>query len=154
MGSTSIAAFAQAAQQAQEWVNELADDLEWTDRRAYRLLRNVLHALRDWLPQEEMADLAAQLPVLVRGIYFEGWKPSETPVWNRKKEDFIARINSDLIGKYVNIASRTAGFIGKHFGGRLSGGPLNNAPGLKAETGFTSAVKNGSGMSPWPFWSM
>jgi uncharacterized protein (DUF2267 family) len=102
MGRTSIATFTQAAQQAQEWVNELADDLEWTDRRAYRLLRNVLHALRDWLPQEEMVDLAAQLPVLVRGIYFEGWKPSETPVWNRKKEDFIARIQEAFSDDLLN----------------------------------------------------
>jgi len=42
-------------------------------------------------------------------------------------EDFIARINSDLIGKYVNIASRTAGFIGKQFGGQLAAGPFNSA---------------------------
>ena len=42
-------------------------------------------------------------------------------------EDFIARINSDLIGKYVNIASRTAGFIGKNFGGKLATGPFNSA---------------------------
>jgi methionyl-tRNA synthetase len=34
-------------------------------------------------------------------------------------EDFIARVNSDLVGKYINIASRAAGFIGKRFGGRL-----------------------------------
>jgi len=34
-------------------------------------------------------------------------------------EDFVARVNSDLIGKYVNIASRAAGFVHKHFGGRL-----------------------------------
>jgi methionyl-tRNA synthetase len=36
-------------------------------------------------------------------------------------EDFVARINSDLIGKYINIASRAAGFLAKRFGGRLSG---------------------------------
>jgi methionyl-tRNA synthetase len=42
-------------------------------------------------------------------------------------EDFIARINSDLIGKYVNIASRTAGFVGKHFGGKLGAGPLDSS---------------------------
>jgi methionyl-tRNA synthetase len=42
-------------------------------------------------------------------------------------DDFIARINSDLIGKYVNIASRTAGFVGKHFGGRLRSGPLDSS---------------------------
>lgn len=34
-------------------------------------------------------------------------------------EDFIARVNSDLVGKYINIASRTAGFINKRFGGKL-----------------------------------
>ena len=36
-------------------------------------------------------------------------------------EDFVARVNSDLVGKYINIASRAAGFIAKRFGGRLSG---------------------------------
>ncbi len=35
-------------------------------------------------------------------------------------EDFIARVNSDLIGKYINIASRAAGFLTKRFGGKLS----------------------------------
>ena len=35
-------------------------------------------------------------------------------------EDFVARVNADLIGKYINIASRCAGFVGKKFGGRLS----------------------------------
>jgi methionyl-tRNA synthetase len=36
-------------------------------------------------------------------------------------DDFVARVNADLIGKYINIASRAAGFIAKRFGGRLSG---------------------------------
>ncbi|HKQ15501.1 MAG TPA: methionine--tRNA ligase [Steroidobacteraceae bacterium] len=41
-------------------------------------------------------------------------------------DDFVARVNSDLVGKYVNIASRTAGFVAKRFGGRL--GRVANAP--------------------------
>ena len=36
-------------------------------------------------------------------------------------EDFAARVNSDLVGKYINIASRAAGFLSKRFGGHLSG---------------------------------
>jgi methionyl-tRNA synthetase len=36
-------------------------------------------------------------------------------------EDFVARVNSDLVGKYINIASRAAGFLSKRFGGQLSG---------------------------------
>jgi methionyl-tRNA synthetase len=35
-------------------------------------------------------------------------------------DDFVARVNSDLVGKFINIASRAAGFITKRFGGRLS----------------------------------
>lgn len=118
MAGTSIAAFTQAAQQAQQWVNELADDLDWPERRAYHLLRCVLHAIRDWLPQEEMTDLAAQLPALIRGVYFEGWKPLDTPVGNRKKEDFIERIQSAFADDRLNDpdAAVTAVFrlLGKH----------------------------------------
>ncbi|MEP7247495.1 MAG: methionine--tRNA ligase [Gammaproteobacteria bacterium] len=41
-------------------------------------------------------------------------------------DDFITRINSDLVGKYVNIASRTAGFVNRHFEGKLCAGPLDS----------------------------
>lgn len=118
MGGTSIANFTQAAQQAQQWVNELADDLDWDERRAYRLLRCVLHALRDWLTQEEMVDLSAQLPVLIRGIYFEGWKPLEAPVRDRKKADFIGRVQDSFSDDLLNDpdAAVTAVFrlLGRH----------------------------------------
>src|SRR2546425_7739398 len=43
-------------------------------------------------------------------------------------DDFMARVNSDLVGKYVNIASRTAPFITKHFGGQLSSERLHENP--------------------------
>ena len=96
MAHTGIANFSQAAQQAQQWVKELAGDLGWEERRAYRLLRGVLHALRDWLTPEEMSDLSSQLPVLVRGIYFEGWQPLQALVRDRKKDDFVGRIERDF----------------------------------------------------------
>ena len=76
MAHTSAIGFAHAAEQAQQWVSELARDLGWSEQSAYRLLRSVLHTLRDWLSPAEMADLSAQLPTLIRGIYFEGWNPS------------------------------------------------------------------------------
>ncbi|MGE5095844.1 MAG: methionine--tRNA ligase subunit beta, partial [Betaproteobacteria bacterium] len=46
-------------------------------------------------------------------------------------DDFLARVNSDLVGKYVNIASRASGFIGKRFGGKLSEEPLSAGRELK-----------------------
>ena len=41
-------------------------------------------------------------------------------------EDFVAKVNSDLIGKYINIASRASGFIAKHFDGSIQ--PLHDEP--------------------------
>jgi len=96
MNHAALSSFAHAAQQAQQWVNELAADLNWNEHKAYRLLKSVLHTLRDWLSQEEMADLSAQLPVLIRGIYFEGWKPAGTPVWERKKRDFVIGVRASF----------------------------------------------------------
>lgn len=96
MPHTTSSNFGQAAQQAQQWVNEIAQELNWDERRAYHLLRSVLHALRDALPPQETADLAAQLPVLIRGLYFEGWKPLANPGDERKKAAFVQRVESDF----------------------------------------------------------
>jgi uncharacterized protein (DUF2267 family) len=94
--ATAISTFTQAANEAQHWVNELANELGWSERQAYRLLRAVLHALRDWLSPEELADLSSQMPILVRGIFFEGWRPADTPAWDRKKQDFIDRVAFEM----------------------------------------------------------
>jgi len=67
MTETSIGTFSHAAQQAQQWVNELAAELGWNERRAHHLLKAVLTALRDWLSPEEAADLSAQLPTFDQG---------------------------------------------------------------------------------------
>jgi uncharacterized protein (DUF2267 family) len=76
------------------WINDLDSSLGWNNRhRSYRLLRVVLQTLRDWLPVNEAADLGAQLPELLRGVYYEHWRPGTTPVKQRSKGDFIARID-------------------------------------------------------------
>ncbi|MEI5682022.1 MULTISPECIES: DUF2267 domain-containing protein [unclassified Mesorhizobium] len=88
---TSATAFKYAAEQAQHWANELGHDLGSTERNAYQFTKSVLHALR--LPPKEMADLSAQLPTLTRGIYFEGWEPSDEPLWAREKSDFVVCVS-------------------------------------------------------------
>ena len=79
------------------WINELDAKLEWNNKaRAYRLLKAVLHALRDWLQLNEMADFGAQLPGLLRGAYYEQWRPAITPVKRRTKEDFLAQVDESF----------------------------------------------------------
>ena len=55
----------------------------------------MLHAVRDRLPVDQSAKLAAQLPMLVRGIYYDGWDPSRVPVKMHRAE-FEARVRQEF----------------------------------------------------------
>jgi uncharacterized protein (DUF2267 family) len=93
MNRTGLTAFDSTIQKTNVWLHELMERLGLLDRhRAYLALRAVLHALRDRLPVEEAADLGAQLPLLVRGLYYEEWHPHGKPLKERKKEEFLAHI--------------------------------------------------------------
>jgi uncharacterized protein (DUF2267 family) len=97
MSATGLSVFDSTIEKTNIWLNDILDRLGWQDRqRAYHALRAVLHALRDRLTVTEAADLAAQLPLLIRGIYFEGWHPSGKPIKERKKEDFLAHIRAEF----------------------------------------------------------
>jgi uncharacterized protein (DUF2267 family) len=79
------------------WINDLDRRLAWNDKaRSYRLLKAVLHALRDSLSVNEAADLGAQLPSLLRGAYYEQWRPAATPVKHRNIEDFLGRVGESF----------------------------------------------------------
>jgi uncharacterized protein (DUF2267 family) len=78
-----------------EWLNQLSERLDWDDpHKSYRLLRVALQALRDWLPMDEAVHLGAQMPILLRGLYYEGWHPAKTPVKERDLDAFLARVGS------------------------------------------------------------
>lgn len=93
MEHTGIRSVDHAPEVVGQWLNELCDALDWSvKQRAYLLLHETLHAVRDFLTVDEAADLAAQLPILIRGIYFEGWDPSKTPVKPRNKPQLLERV--------------------------------------------------------------
>jgi uncharacterized protein (DUF2267 family) len=79
------------------WINDLDQRLQWNNKaRSYRLLKAVLHALRDSLRVDEAVDLGAQLPGLLRGAYYEQWRPATTPLKSRDIEEFLNRVNEQF----------------------------------------------------------
>jgi uncharacterized protein (DUF2267 family) len=97
MSLTGLSAFDSTLHTTNQWLHELNQEMMWLDRhRAYHVLRAVLHALRDRLSVDTVAALGAQLPLLVRGFYYEGWHPSGKPLKDRKKSEFLAHIAADF----------------------------------------------------------
>lgn len=94
MNGTGLDAFDTTIQKTQVWLNDLMGELEWEGEphKAYLGLRTVLHALRDRLTIEETVQLGAQLPMLIRGFYYEGWKLTGKPVKERHKEEFLGHV--------------------------------------------------------------
>src|SRR5215470_7433811 len=94
---TLPATLSHAVQQTQEWLKELRDNGDLADESAaLSVLRAVLHQLRDRLTPEEAVDLAAQLPLIVRGVYFEGWRQARTPEKLRSKKEFLDGVAAKL----------------------------------------------------------
>jgi uncharacterized protein (DUF2267 family) len=116
-----------SAEKAHIWFNDMAAELETEDRQAaYRVLRAYLHALRDRLPVDEAAQLAAQLPDLVRGIYYEGWDPSRTPVKYRGLDDFLQRVFDDAVLHGETEASYAVAAAARVLRRHVSGGEIED----------------------------
>lgn len=84
---------------ATRWLTELGRRLDLPANempRALHALRAGLHAIRDRLPASEVIDLSAQLPTLIRGIYFDGWTLSNDPHQIRDRGAMLARVRKEL----------------------------------------------------------
>lgn len=104
--------FDHAVHTANTWLTDIATALDTDDiHLAYRALRAWLHALRDRLTVDSAAKFGAQLPEILRGIYYEGWDPSKTPIKYGADEFTLrfaqeARIATKDAHKLINAATR------------------------------------------------
>lgn len=81
--------FESTIQKTNLWLKDVEGVMRTQERaRSYAALRAVLHVLRDCMPVEAGAKFAAQMPLLVRGVYFDGWKPRRKPRRLAKSEFF------------------------------------------------------------------
>jgi uncharacterized protein (DUF2267 family) len=99
MPRNTISVFDSAVADAHEWLNAIRDALDYDDAHfALQALRGVLHALRDRLMIDQSAHLSAQLPLLIRGLYFENWDPEPLPSRDRSLDGFLDRVRVSMAG--------------------------------------------------------
>jgi uncharacterized protein (DUF2267 family) len=76
-----------------QWLKDVAEELSFSEEQAYIALRATLHMLRDRVTVDEATDFASQLPMVIQGIYYEGWKPANKPE-KMDKTAFVSRVHS------------------------------------------------------------
>lgn len=96
--TSEIKEFATTLQKTHIILKDIQRELGWGPERAhesYALLRVALHTLRDRLTMDQSIKFASQLPMLIRGFYFDGWNPHEVPI-KMNKEEFLTAIQIEI----------------------------------------------------------
>lgn len=125
MHPTTTELFTETIEKTGYWLQELMGELGSTHpQKAYSVLRAVLHTLRDRLTVGEAADLGAQLPTLVRGFYYEGWRPTGHPPKIRNKEEFLQHVKQLYPGLSDEDRERAVRAVFRLLAGHVTGGEL------------------------------
>jgi uncharacterized protein (DUF2267 family) len=128
MSAKGLESIESTVQLTHEWVNDLNGRLDWSSPKdALRLLRAVLTTPRDHLSHEEAAQFAAQLPLLIRGMYYEGWKPAATPLRDRDLGRFVAAVEQGVSGTLDYRGSEDIVTVFKMLNIRVSRGEIADA---------------------------
>lgn len=97
MSVSTVGSLNHSLQLTQQWLKELSVATPFgNEEQAYTGLRAVLHSLRDRLTVEEAVHFAAQLPMVVRGFYYEGWRPVLAPNEEQTPEQFYESVRQSL----------------------------------------------------------
>ena len=96
MSATGLDVFDRTLQITNIWLDEIMEKVGPDRQVAWHALGAVLRALRDRLPIGLAVHLGAQLPLLVRGLYYDQWVPSEQTLKQRSREEFLMHASEGL----------------------------------------------------------
>jgi uncharacterized protein (DUF2267 family) len=128
---TGLDVFDTTVHKTNSWLKEIMDELGIDNHhQAYQALRGTSQTLRDRLPVEEATHLDAQLPMLISGIYYESWEPTDKPEKIRSKEEFLERVG-EAFGWQSNIdPERAACAVFNVLARRVSEGEIQDVTGI------------------------
>jgi uncharacterized protein (DUF2267 family) len=96
MSATGLEVFDRTLQTTHIWLDEIIEDLHTDRQTAWHVLGAVMRPLRDRLPPGLSAHLSAELPLLVRGSYFDQWRPGAQNLKLRSLAEFLERVSDGL----------------------------------------------------------
>lgn len=97
-----------STQKTKEWLHEIQDELGWEDENmVYIATRSVLQTLRDRLPVEEAVELADELPMVMKGIYYEGYTTKNKPDKIKNREEFFQKVQEKSSNKPIKSEEAT-----------------------------------------------
>lgn len=109
MSATGLDVFDRTLQTTNKWLDDIMKDIGPDRQIAWHALGAVLRTLRDRLTLGLSAHFGAQLPLLIRGLYYDQWRPSEQPTKLRTAEEFLDQVARGLTGiRPVNVTDATA----------------------------------------------
>jgi len=129
MSRTGVDSLDRSIDKTNAWLADVASSFGTEDRRlAYRVTRAWLHTLRDRLPVPVAAHVAAQLPELLRGVFYEGWNPSKVPV-KYSREEYVSRFAREAqihLTEVPEAGRRVTASMRRH----ISAGAIDEAMGV------------------------
>ena len=125
MSTTGLRAFDETLHLTHAWLKGVMKGTGSDDRDdAYAALRAVLQALRDRLTVDDAVHLGAQLPMLVRGFYYEGWHPAGRPYRERSREQFLEHVEERIRGREHLEAERVTRAVFRLLDERVTAGEI------------------------------
>ncbi|HUB46138.1 MAG TPA: DUF2267 domain-containing protein [Acetobacteraceae bacterium] len=95
MSATGLEVFDRTLQTTNIWLDEVMEAVGPDRRLAWHVLGAVLRTLRDRLPSPLAAHLGEQLPLLVRGVYYEHFDPGHAPLPLYTEDEFLAHVDAE-----------------------------------------------------------
>jgi uncharacterized protein (DUF2267 family) len=128
MVDTGFASFSVTVDKTNRVLRDIEETFGWPKERrnqSYAALRAVLHAIRDRLTVDEAAQVGAQLPMLIRGIYYDGWDPSRTPQ-KMSADEFLGHIHQEFPFRVNATAGDLVRTVVRALRRHVSGGEWND----------------------------
>lgn len=128
---TTLSNLESAHHKAQEWLNQLTGIGHFDDeQQSWAALKSVLQTLRDRVTVDQAAHLSAQLPMMVRGMFYEGYRPSEVPRNYDTEQEFLNAVRDKLYDARAINAERATRAVFELLQERMDEGEIAQIQGL------------------------